>query len=165
MIKVIRSTHPDRNKSGYRHRRNTMKKALWCLFCTRGPIKFTVFWKIRGAGVEVRPAGPMGLVNHSQTPRPFAHNVIRLIQYLHHRSLSAMLSNKAPNLEAKMEKGISNSQAGGRGGVVITIVPCNASHFQWKTTIIFWPLTHTAPLIITQTGRTPQGQCQAMAGG
>lgn len=31
-------------------------------------------------------------------------------------SLSTMLSNKAPNLEAKMEKGISNNQKGGGGG-------------------------------------------------
>ena len=34
---------------------------------------------------EVRPADLTGLVNHSQMPRPpFGHNVIRLIQYLHH---------------------------------------------------------------------------------
>lgn len=32
-------------------------------------------------------------------------------------SLSTMLSNKAPNLEAKMEKGISNNQKGGGGSI------------------------------------------------
>lgn len=60
----------------------------------------------------MRPAGPMGSANHSQTPRPFAHNVIGLIGHLHHQSLIAMLSNQAPNLEAKMEKGISSNQRG-----------------------------------------------------
>lgn len=69
----------------------------------------------------MRPAGLIGLVNHSQKPRPpFTHNVIRLIQYLYHHLSSAQLSNKAPNLEAKMEKGISNNQKGS-GGSPLTI--------------------------------------------
>lgn len=114
----------------------------------------------------MRPAGPMGLVNHSQTPRPFAHNVIRLIQYLHHRSLSAMLSNKAPNLEAKMEKGISNSQAGGRGGGGgNNHCPLQCLTFSMKNNYYLLTPNSHSPSHHHSDRADPQGQCQAMAGG
>ena len=57
-----------------------------------------------------------------------------------------MLSNRAPNLEAKMEKGISNNQKGGGGSTLAMAQVCSEkppSGINWT----FLLLTHTAPLL------------------
>lgn len=108
----------------------------------------------------MRPAGLISLVNHSQMPRPpFAHNVIRSIQYLHHHLSSAQLSNKAPNLEAKMEKGISNNQKGS-GGSPLTIPHVFKEKQPLEgNCLLSVPLTHRAPHILTafREGRPLRG--------
>lgn len=53
-------------------------------------------------------------------------------------SLSTMLSNKAPNLEAKMEKGISNNQKGG-GGSTFTKPHVSMKSNHQKETVLFSP--------------------------
>lgn len=85
---------------------------------------------------EMRPADLTGLVNHSQTPRPpLWTQCYQVNTVLASPSLSTMLSNKAPNLEAKMEKGISNNQKGGGGSPLAMAQVCSEeppSEIHWS---------------------------------
>lgn len=85
---------------------------------------------------EVRPADLTGLVNHSQTSRPpLWTQCYQVNTVLASPSLSTMLSNKEPNLEAKMEKGISNNQKGGGGSPLVMAQVCSEkppSEIHWS---------------------------------
>ena len=84
----------------------------------------------------MRPADLTGLVNHSQTHRPpLWTQCYQVNTVLASPSLSTMLSNKAPNLEAKMEKGISNNQKGGGGSPLAMAQVCSEkppSEIHWS---------------------------------
>lgn len=74
----------------------------------------------------MRPADLTGLVNHSQKPRPpLWTQCYQVNTVLASPSLSTMLSNKEPNLDAKMEKGISNNQKGGSGSPLAMAQVCS----------------------------------------
>lgn len=115
-LTIIHSTHWDRNKSGYGYSSNTIKKEFWHSFCVKVPFTFTALWKRRGTRVKRDlPVQWLGesLPNAQASVRTQCYQVNTILAS---PSLSAMLGNKEPNLEAKMEKGISNSQKGGGGG-------------------------------------------------
>lgn len=82
-LKVTHSTHPshinpvmDTVAIKLRKNSDTLNK---------GPFKINSISENKRSLSKVRLADVMGLVNHFQMPRPpFGHNVIRLIQHLHH---------------------------------------------------------------------------------